>query len=216
MDKEQLFKQIEIYLEGQKKEWPHLIYGVGDLYQSFNELGIKGKRNTEERIVEYELKTYLKETDSILDIGCNCGFIDLQIAKHVILTDGVEINPYLVKIANVVKDYLSNTNSFFHNSDFKNYNPDKKYNAVFSFAADEVADELSKLSFEDYIKKILSLSESESYLFFESQASDILYGTWDKKYEILKKYFEVIKEKKIHSTYPTNVPERVYLVLKRK
>ena len=58
--------------------------------------------------------------------------------------------------------------------------------------------------------------EGKGYLFFESQASDILYGTWDQKYDLLKKYFEIVKEKNVPSKYPSNVKERTFLILKLK
>jgi cyclopropane fatty-acyl-phospholipid synthase-like methyltransferase len=214
--KEELKQRIKKHLENQEKNWEYLIYGKGMLYQSFNKLGINGQRNTEKRMEEYELKRYLKKTDNVLDIGCNCGFICLQISDYVASCDGIEINPYLVKIAEEVKEYLNNINTNFHTTDFKDYNSTKKYNAIFSFAADEVADDLSRLSFEEYLKKILSLIEKGGYLFFEFQALDMVDGNWKKKYDLLQLNFNIIKEKKIYSSYPSNVKERIFLILKEK
>lgn len=216
MNNKELLKKIKFHLEQQKKGWKHLIYGLGGLYQSFDELKIKGKRNTENRIKEYELKKYIKNYYNILDIGCNCGFIDLKLAKYVNSIDGVEINPFLVAIGNEVKTYLKIKNVNFHPIGFEEYETDKKYEAIFSFAADEVADDLSKLSFTYYIKKILSLMTMDGYLLFESQASDILEGTWKPKYDFLKKNFKIIKEKKVFSDYPISARERAFLILQKK
>ncbi len=174
MGNKELLEKIEFHLEQQKKGWKNLIYGLGGLYQSFNELDIEGKRDTKERIEEYELKKYLNKNHDVLDIGCNCGFIDLQISPYVNSIDGIEINPYLIDIANEVKKYLKIEKVSFYAKGFEDYETDKKYDAVFSFAADEVADGLSKLSFIDYVKKILSLMKEGGYLFFESQASDVI------------------------------------------
>ncbi len=215
MNNEELLKKIKFHLEQQKKGWNYLIYGLGDLYQSFDELKIKGQRNTEARIKEYELKKNMKKHYNILDIGCNCGFIDLKLSPDVNSIDGIEINPFLVAIGNEVKTYLKIKNVDFHPIGFEKYETRKTYEVVFSFAADDVADGLSKLSFMDYIKKISSLMVKDGYLFFESQASDILEGTWNSKYKILKKNFKIIKEKKIFSDYPVNARERIFLILQK-
>ncbi len=168
MNNKQLLKKIEFIKEEQNKNWKNLIYGKGDLYQSYDELNIKGKRNTKKRIKQYELKKYLHESFDILDIGCNCGFIDLQISNLVFSVEGVEINPYLVKIGNKVKEHLNIKNVNFHNKSFEDFKGDGVYDVIFSFASDEVADGLSNLSYEDYIKKIVSLLNREKYLFYES------------------------------------------------
>ncbi|MBU0467107.1 MAG: sulfatase-like hydrolase/transferase [Nanoarchaeota archaeon] len=216
MDKEQLLNKIKKHLERQRQEWKHLIYGLGDLYQSFEEIGIKGQRNTKQRIEEYGLKKYLKSEYTVLDIGCNVGFVDLQISQSVRNIEGVEINPYLIDIGNEVKKFLEIDNVTFYPEGFEKFSTEKKYDSIFSFAADDVADGLSKLSFEQYIDKIILMLNEGGYLFFESQASDVMNNTWDKKYEILKNKFEIIEEKKVFSDYPTNARERVFLILKKR
>ncbi len=215
MSKELLTKIEDLKLE-QNKSWDSLVYGMGDLYQSFVSLGIKGKRSTEERIIEYELLKYLNKSSNIIDIGCNVGFIDLQIAPYVNSTTGVEINPHLSAISNAVKNHLNQTNSTFVASGFENYVSDKKFDGIFSFAADEVADGLSKLNFDEYIEKLDNMLNEKGYIFFEFQASDMLKNTWKPKYDKLLSRFNLVKEKKIYSTYPVNVKERIFLILQKK
>ena len=82
-ENKELLRKIRSHLASQRDGWQHLIYGLDKLYQSYDELNVEGQRNTERRIIEYELKKHLQETDSVLDIGCNCGFIDLQISYFI-------------------------------------------------------------------------------------------------------------------------------------
>ena len=98
MDNQQLLEKIKAHLDRQKKEWDHLIYGLGVLYQSFDKLNIKGKRNTEKRIQEYELEEYLKEK------GYNNRVIIVPIKNRYGLTldkefDAIVISPETEKTA---------------------------------------------------------------------------------------------------------------------
>lgn len=209
---DELHKKLDKILEEQKNNWEHLVYAGGKFYQSLEKVGIEGRRSTEKRFEDYEIKKYLNKEKSVLDIGANTCFFSLNISEQVKEIDCVEINKYLVQIGKEVRDFLKIENVNFFTTDFKNFVTDKKYDIVMSFAVDEVADGLSKLSFEDYLDKILNLLKEEGMIFFESQAEDIMLNKFDKKFNILKEKFNIIFKKEIGSTYPTNIKNRVFLI----
>lgn len=39
----------------------------------------------------------------MLDIGCNCGFFTIVVSRYVKYIEGLDINPYLINIADDVK-----------------------------------------------------------------------------------------------------------------
>ena len=130
--------------------------------------------------------------------------------------EGVEINPYLVRISNYTKEYLDIDNSEFHNLSFENFKPEKKYDIVFSFANDETIDGNTTFNFCEYITKITSLLKKGSILIFESQAIDaIIPKKFEPKLKILNDNFTIIEDRMVKSEYPINVPERRFLIFRK-
>ena len=153
----------------------------------------------------------------MLDIGSNCGFVSLYTSEFVKSVTGVEINPFLVKISNDTKEFLNIQNVKFVCSTFEEYNTEEKFDIVYSFANDSTIDNNTTFNFEEYIQKILFLLSSGGLLIFESQALDVLVPSkFQSKLEILEKYFIISEKRKVSSEYPTNVPERIFLVLEKK
>ena len=153
----------------------------------------------------------------MLDIGSNCGFVSLYTSEFVKSVTGVEINPFLVKISNDTKEFLNIQNVKFVCSTFEEYNTEEKFDIVYSFANDSTIDDNTTFNFEEYIQKISFLLLPDGLLIFESQALDVLVPSeFDLKLEILEKYFIISEKRKVSSEYPTNVPERIFLVLEKK
>lgn len=91
---------------------------IGDsFYQSFDKLGILGKRNITERIKTYCLPDYLRPSDKVLNIGCNCGFLDCQAASYVKSWTALDINGNLIDIARYVSDFAGIQNIMFVEAD---------------------------------------------------------------------------------------------------
>ena len=131
--------------------------------------------------------------------------------------DGVEINPYMVKIANDTKNFLKIDNVNFYTSSFEEFKLKRKYDFVFSLANDETVDGLTKFTFTEYIQKIADLLNERGILAFESQAKDTYYlKKFESKLESLKKNFDVLEQRIVKSEYPVNVPNRYFLILQRK
>ena len=215
---EELHSKLKKHLEEQNIKWNHFIYAKQDgFYQGLDEIEIKGSRSSEKRFEEYNIEKYLSKDKAILDIGSNCGFFSIFISRFVKNVVGVEINPYLVSIANDTQNYLNITNAAFLSSSFEEFQTNKKFDIICSFANDSTIDDNTKFSFKEYIKKIKSLLTSDGLLIFESQAIDsMIEEQFSEKFSYLEKTFLVLEKKKINSEYPKNVPLRDFLILKNQ
>lgn len=218
MSLNELHKKLQKHLDDQSKNWKSFIYAQEKgFYQGFEELEIDGWRPSKKRFNSYKINDYLSQDKIVLDIGSNCGFFSLYVSKFVKQIDGVEINPYLINIANDVKQYIKSSNSNFFNSSFENFSIEKKYDVIFSLANDSTIDKNTKFNFYEYLDKILNLLKKDGLLIFESQAIDVLRKSqFEKKFDILQSHFDVLKNTMTDSEYPVNVPQRFFLVLKRK
>ena len=213
----QLHQKLISHIKAQQKNWNSCIYAKKDLfYQGFNEIKLKGCRSTEKRFEQYGIEKYLNSNQTALDIGCNCGFFTLLISKFVGKIDGVEINPYLINIANDTKEFLKIINAEFFVSSWENFYPRKRYDLIFSLANDETIDGNTIFSFSEYIKKILDHSKNKALLIFETVSPDTYYPErFEPKLTHLKDHFEFLEDKMIESEYPINVPKRRFLILKK-
>lgn len=214
---QELHKKLQKHLEDQSRYWKSFVYAQDKgFYQGYEEIGIDGWRPTEKRFERYNIMKYLQKNKLVLDIGSNCGFLSLYVSKYVDHVAGVEINPYLVNIANDTKQYLKIENAMFHCSSFEDFKTIEKFDIIFSLANDSTIDGNTKFNFIEYIKKILSLLKNNGFLMFENQAQDQMEPSkFLPKLTILKKYFNIIEERTVQSEYPVNVPTRTFLVLRK-
>ena len=218
MELEELHLKLKAHLKNQNEKWEHFIYSKQDgFYQGLDKINIKGSRSTEKRFNEYNIGSLFSKNKNVLDIGSNCGFVSLYTSEFVKSVTGVEINPFLVKISNDTKEFLNIQNVKFVCSTFEEYNTEERFDIVYSFANDSTIDDNTTFNFEEYVQKILFLLSSDGLLIFESQALDVLVpNKFQSKLEILEKYFIISEKRKVSSEYPTNVPERIFLVLEKK
>jgi len=215
---DELHKKLKKHLDDQSENWNSFVYAKKlGFYQGFDEIGVEGCRPTEKRFSRYHIEKYLSKTQNALDIGCNCGFLTIYISRLISHIDGVEINPYLVNIANDTSDFLKVTNTTFYSSSFEDYNTENKYDVIFSLANDETIDGNTKFSFKEYVDKILNLLNDEGYLMFETVSPDTYEPRlFEPKLQILSSVFTILDDIMVESEYPLNVPERRFLVLRKK
>jgi 2-polyprenyl-3-methyl-5-hydroxy-6-metoxy-1,4-benzoquinol methylase len=214
---QELHKKLFSYVDEQNRNWKSFVYAKDNgFYQGFDEIRINGCRSTEKRFERYNIEDYLSINKTALDIGCNCGFFTIFASRHLKEITGIEINPYLVKIANETKKFLNIKNSEFSDISFENFKTDKKYDIIFSLANDETIDGNTKFTFKEYISKIYELLNNKGILVFETVAPDTYEPRLFKpKFEILKQTFTILKDHMVKTEYPINVPERRFLVLKK-
>jgi SAM-dependent methyltransferase len=160
-------KQINQSLLSQSSEYSHYDYGEGYFYQSLALANVSGFRNTEERVNQLGLKELVKNK-SVLDIGCNTGFLLLSLADSYDQGFGFDLNPYIVEIANKTKLYLDIKNTTIITSSFENLKLQASYDVVLSFANHSTFDKNTKQSIESYFSQITSALNDEGTLIFES------------------------------------------------
>ena len=212
-----LHKKLFECIDAQEKNWDSFIYAQEKkFYQGFDEIGVGGCRSTEGRFNEYNILRYLSKEKNALDVGSNCGFFTLYTSRFLKSIEGVEINPYLVRISNYAKEYLGIKNSEFYNLSFESFKSEKKYDVIFSFANDETIDGNTKFNFCEYIMKISSLLKNGGLLIFESQAIDaVVTKKFEPKLKVLNENFTIIEDRMVKSEYPIKVPERRFLIFRK-
>jgi len=192
-------------------------------YQGMVKLGVSGIKPTEERLARYDIAGYLRRTDQVLDIGANNGCLALAIAQTVAHVDGIEYNPYLVTIANIAADFLRIRNVSVLVGDFVEFESTRQYDAIFSLANHCTIDGNLSIAFEEYIAKCFSMLKPNGYLFFESHnvfgpgragAGDD--GDLDAKFDVVERYFEVVKCKMTRAYVPAFDVDKLFVVLRRR
>ncbi len=144
-------------------------YGNSFFYQSMPCINLKGLRDTEKRIKKLNFKDYTKDK-TILDIGTNIGGILLNIEENYREAIGIEYNPKLIAMADMIKNYKKKNKLKFICSDFLTYKFDKSFDIILSLANHHTFDKgiTNSLLYFDKIKKIIS---SKGILFLESHPS---------------------------------------------
>ena len=210
-----LHKKLKGHLDQQKKDWPSMAYCSGYFYQGFLELGINGIKPTEKRIEKYGIKEYFDKDFDVFDIGSNNGFMVCYIARYVKNVEGVELNPYLVKISNNTKDFLNLDNVDFHAADFSAFTPSKKYDIVLSLSNHHTIDGNLDMDFEKYIIKIFDMLKNDGVLFFESHDINGDDRDMNEKFDIVEKYFILEKCKMVKKFFPSDI-DKLFAVLRKR
>lgn len=145
------------------------MFAGNQYYQGFKELGIKGSRQNEERIVIYKIPQLLNRKMSAFDMGCNYGFFDLLVAPYVKEITGIDIEQAFIRMAQITADYLSINNATFVCDDaFKYLNANEiRYEVIFNLGVYGYILN-SGVSEEQFVKVITSHLSINGLLFFES------------------------------------------------
>ena len=138
----------------------------GDIifYQSCEDLLLPGIRPTKDRFERYNLQGILRKTNIVLDIGCNVGFFSLFSAKYVAHLDAFDSNSDLIQIGELARKYLNLDNVNLFCQDFKDYNPQKKYDVIYCFAVHKWIG----MPIEQFAHKLRQLSNNGTIILFES------------------------------------------------
>lgn len=164
-------KEIK-YLKGNmlrlKLRERHFFGGAGQFYQSYEPLNIPGSRDTAFRMKTYQMDNYLDKNMDVLNIGCNCGFIDCTIAGKVKSITGIEYDAYFLKFANELKEIEGIKNITFMAGDFKTIKLSKKFDMICSFAVHKWIG----LPLEEYFMRLYNLLNERGIILFESHGID--------------------------------------------
>lgn len=162
-----LHAKIDQHLTNAAREWSGYDYGHGYLYQSSGQLRLSGRRDTDARVSAFSINDCLQGR-SVLDIGCNTGFVALSIAHTARAVTAFDINPHLIAIAKECSKFLKLQNTTFIVSTFEEFPLREQFDVVLSLSNHFTYDGLMCPSFADYIDKCTKLLKRGGYLIFES------------------------------------------------
>jgi SAM-dependent methyltransferase len=218
-----LHRRVFELLDMQKANWTGGYVG-GYAYQGYGRIGISGLKPTEPRLAAYQVDEYLVPDARILDIGSNCGFLSLEIARSVNHVTAIEYNPYLVLIGREVGDALGVHNVDFICGDFTNYPIGDGFDVVLSFATHHTIDAHMAMPWADYVAKLHSTLRPGGILLFEShnvfdkgigEPGDD--GDLNAKFDIAERSFEVIRHKMTRAFVPIGCDvDKLFVVMRRR
>ena len=187
--------KINQILAQQTAEYDSYDYGEGYFYQGFEKTSLSGFRNTTERVNNLDLKARLKDK-SVIDIGCNAGFLLLHLADDIKSGYGFDINPFMIEVANTTKDYLKITNCHFDTTAFEDLDAtEQQFDAVLSLANHSTYDNNTKQSIDEYFKHAAALLKPKGHLIFESHPPQLedQQRIRDVK-QVIGRYFDINEE----------------------
>lgn len=180
--------------EEQATHWPEYDYGEGYFYQSFAKLHLSGFRDTAYRFRAMELEKWTRDR-TVLDIGCNAGYLAVQTAEVARHVTGMDINPYLIRFGQAAADYLAIKNIALHAMTFEDFASDETFDVIFSFANHSTYDGKTKHTIEEYFNKCHRYLKPDGILLFESHAPDYEGRKLDNVIEVIEKNFETLERK---------------------
>lgn len=217
-----LLDRVFDLLDMQAKQWGKP-YCSGYAYQGYAEIGLAGIKPTEVRLAGYGFLPWLKPQMSVLEIGCNNGFMAIELARHVRQVDAVEYNPFLVEIGRITAQALGQDNVHFAVADFGTYRPSDRYDVVLSFANHCTIDGNLSVEFESFVAKLWQLTNDDGWLLFEShnvfgpgQGAPGDDGDLDSKFEVMERYFELVDSKMTKAFVPCQDIDKLFVVLRRR
>jgi 2-polyprenyl-3-methyl-5-hydroxy-6-metoxy-1,4-benzoquinol methylase len=218
-----LQRRIADLLALQQANWGDS-YVDGYAYQGSGRLGISGVKPTEIRLAGWAVDDILVPGARVLDIGSNCGFLSLEIARTVARVEAIEYNPYLVLVAHAAQDSLGVENVNFACGDFTDHAFRPGFDVVLSFANHQTIDRHMTMPFIDYVAKIHALLRPGGTLLFESHnvfgpgtggpGDD---GDLDAKFDIAERFFDIVRHKMTRSFVPGGLDvDKLFVVLRRR
>lgn len=209
-------------LDMQLQQWPKA-YVAGYAYQGYERLGIAGAKPSQERLANYGFLPWLQPQMTVLDVGCNNGFMAIEIARHVASVTAIEYNPFLVEIARVAAEALGQRNVAFEVADFSSYVPPQRFDVVISFANHCTIDGNLSVELEAFVAKLWAVCAEDGWLLFESHnvfgpgsgapGDD---GDLDRKFDIIERYFELVDSRMTRRYVPERDLDKLFVVLRRR
>jgi SAM-dependent methyltransferase len=185
-----LLAELNRELVNQAQAWPNYDYGEGWFYQSSDELGITGLRDTSARIAAYRLSELLRGR-RVLEIGCNTGFLSLALAPAAQRIVAFELNPHLIAIARIAQRHLGRDNVAFETTAFEGFRCEPLFDDVLSFANHHTYDGNTQQSLEQYFARCHALTRPGGRLIFESHPPELEGHTFGRTLELIERFYTV-------------------------
>jgi SAM-dependent methyltransferase len=185
-----LHRDMNRQLALQAEQWDSYDYGEGYYYQSSDELGITGLRDTGGRVAAFGLRD-LVQGRTVLEIGCNTGFLSLAIAPQAARIVAFELNPYLIEIAKLGAAFLQADNVEFDAVSFEDFRTDDTFDDVLSFANHHTYDGNTHQTLEEYFARCHALTKPGGRLVFESHPPEIEGSRFGETVKIIERYYDI-------------------------
>jgi SAM-dependent methyltransferase len=185
-----LHRALNAELAVQAAEWPSYDYGEGYFYQSSDELGITGLRDTTGRVEAFGLLDLVRDK-TVLEIGCNTGFLTAAIAPAAAAVTAFELNPHLIAIARLAAAHLALDNVELLVAAFEDLSGPRTYEVVLSFANHHTYDGNTRQSLEDYFARCHAFTAPDGLLVFESHPPPLEGSGFGGTAAIIDRYFRV-------------------------
>ena len=142
-------------------------FGNGNFYQNFPTLDLPGTRDCLLRMKEYRCEEFIHENDILLDIGCNTGFLSMEISKLCKFVDAYDNEPELIETARAAQEIASiqNCNFFLQNFNYLEIT-ENKYDAVLCLAIFEWL--IKEVGIENFVDQIDRITNPGARIFYES------------------------------------------------
>ena len=161
-----------------------------------------------------DLINYVKDK-TVLEIGCNAGFLALSISPSAKSVSGFDIAPHLIAIAEETKEFLKIDNVKFKTSSFEEFEISEPFDVVLSFANHSTYDGNTKQSIKDYFERCHKACKSDGLLIFESHPPKLEGENFPKVREAIEEFFSIQHESVLtEGTFLDK--ERTFIVAKKK
>jgi 2-polyprenyl-3-methyl-5-hydroxy-6-metoxy-1,4-benzoquinol methylase len=209
-----LHRRLQEILTQAACEWPSHDYGEGYFYQSCRAVGITGLRDTEARINAMGLRSLVADK-TVLEIGCNSGFLSLALARDAASITAFDINPHLIRIARTVAEQLAVANVGFEAARFEDWNRARPHDVVISFANHSTYDGNTSYDLAGYIARCAALAAPGGLLLFESHAAGHERADLDGLVREIEVRFEVTHRSVLEYGTPFDSP-RTFVIARRR
>lgn len=172
---ERLQKDIADILTRYSNDETAYKYFFGHPYQGLAIANVFGDRLCDYRFDDYDLRKFIKSSDRVLDIGCNCGFMAILASYRTgCFSEGIDINPYMIEIGERVADYLRVSDTIsLHAGRLQDFAPMEPFDVVMSFATHWTDDNNYRVSIEDHMQKMAHYLKPQATLIFETHCNDV-------------------------------------------
>lgn len=135
---------------------------------------------------------------------------------------GVELNPYLNRVAKDALEYLSINNVELVQADLKDFQSDQKFDVVLSLSNHHTIDGNLNLGFKNHLGRITDLLKPAGYMLFESHnvfgpgegglGDD---GDMEAKIQIMSKHFDILRYRMIRRFLKCGDIDKLFIVARR-
>lgn len=169
-----LHREIDAILDRYRADKEAYKYFYGYPYQGLAIANVWGDRICDYRFDDYELRRWIKASDTILDIGCNCGFMAVLASYRIgCRSFGVDINPYMIEIGMAVARHLHVDELVqLDASNLKTFSI-PPVDCVLSFATHWTDDNNYRVGLGDHMKRMAGYLRPGGTLVFETHCADV-------------------------------------------